>query len=195
MKKLLVALLLALPGIAFAAPVTIDFEEFSLGTSPVGLGDPLQSKGYDFTGTVLLSNMSVITGNSGSNSWGGTTGVVPGQDGFGGTARIIMERTDGLAFAILSVDIFQDTDGAGFTSISGSTTTGVANLAVPIGTGDWLDLVTITIHSEGNGFGFGYATTEIDNIVVRAVPIPAAVWLFGSALGLLGWIRKPKVVA
>jgi hypothetical protein len=22
------------------------------------------------------------------------------------------------------------------------------------------------------------------------IPVPAAVWLFGSALGLLGWIRK-----
>lgn len=26
--------------------------------------------------------------------------------------------------------------------------------------------------------------------LVRVVPVPAAVWLFGSALGLLGWVRR-----
>jgi hypothetical protein len=26
--------------------------------------------------------------------------------------------------------------------------------------------------------------------VASAVPVPAAVWLFGSALGLLGWLRQ-----
>lgn len=29
----------------------------------------------------------------------------------------------------------------------------------------------------------------IDNISYQVVPVPAAVWLFGSALGLLGWMR------
>jgi hypothetical protein len=30
----------------------------------------------------------------------------------------------------------------------------------------------------------------LDNIAASVVPIPAAVWLFGSGLGLLGWMRK-----
>jgi hypothetical protein len=33
-----------------------------------------------------------------------------------------------------------------------------------------------------------------DNIVVSAVPVPAAVWLFGSALAGLGWLRRKQTV-
>ena len=38
------------------------------------------------------------------------------------------------------------------------------------------------------------ATAAYDNIVVTAVPIPAAVWLFGSALAGLGWMRRKQTV-
>ena len=34
----------------------------------------------------------------------------------------------------------------------------------------------------------------LDNIVVSAVPVPAAVWLFGSALVGLGWLRRKQTV-
>jgi hypothetical protein len=31
---------------------------------------------------------------------------------------------------------------------------------------------------------------DVASAVVHVVPVPAAVWLFGSALGLLGWMRR-----
>ena len=37
----------------------------------------------------------------------------------------------------------------------------------------------------GSGGGFSYTRTS-------AVPVPAAVWLFGSALGGLAWMRRRK---
>jgi len=38
-------------------------------------------------------------------------------------------------------------------------------------------------------------TALIDNVTIdtAVVPVPAAVWLFGSALGLLGWVRRRSV--
>lgn len=36
----------------------------------------------------------------------------------------------------------------------------------------------------------GDSATFSSNFVVQPVPVPAAVWLFGSALGLMGWMRR-----
>lgn len=49
------------------------------------------------------------------------------------------------------------------------------------------DLVNI-----GNGIAVGTAFGEMMTFQVAPVPVPAGVWLFGSALGLLGWMRRKK---
>jgi len=49
----------------------------------------------------------------------------------------------------------------------------------------WASLAYVTV--DGLGLAPG-----IDNVQLNAIPIPAAVWLFGSGLGLLGWMRRRK---
>jgi hypothetical protein len=42
----------------------------------------------------------------------------------------------------------------------------------------------------------GSSVAELSNVrAFSTVPVPAAVWLFGSALGALGWVRRRKFVA
>jgi hypothetical protein len=53
-----------------------------------------------------------------------------------------------------------------------------------------LDTATLP-ESDTNYPSFG-AFNPLEDVPPPVVPIPAAVWLFGSALGLLGWIGKRK---
>jgi len=187
---------------------TITFEEFSVGDTTIvtgAVGEPigtLESQGYFFRGLgfsgavapIEAEPAAVVAGNSGSNAWGASF-LYPGLDSFGADARVSMRRVDGGAFAIHSLDLFYQTDNfQGFTLTSGTLAGGgAANLSVPVGTGDWLNLEIVSFNAVGDGFGFGGQTiVQIDNIVVSAVPVPAAAWLFGSGLAALGWMRRRK---
>jgi hypothetical protein len=51
------------------------------------------------------------------------------------------------------------------------------------------DLYSVDLYS-GAVQSVGNMGVSIYGLAVTAVPIPAAVWLFGSGLGLLGWFRR-----
>ncbi|RLA44001.1 MAG: hypothetical protein DRR42_20995 [Gammaproteobacteria bacterium] len=53
-------------------------------------------------------------------------------------------------------------------------------------------MITLNAHSFTpiNASGLFSAVTTLE---LTAVPVPAAVWLFGSALGFLGWIRRKTI--
>jgi hypothetical protein len=194
MRHIVHSVILSLVGLlsVSAQAATVDFEEFSLGAGNGVYPTTLESQGYDFSGfTSFNDSTEVLVGASnGTNAYGGSVSA-PGQDGFGVLALIDIERTDGGAFAIYSFDLVLETDNDGYTGISGVLAGGgAASLGVPVGTGDWLNLESVRFRAEGNQFGFGFASVEVDNIAINAVPIPAAVWLFGSALAGLGWLRR-----
>ena len=49
------------------------------------------------------------------------------------------------------------------------------------------------INDAGEIVGVGTLSTGGEGaFVLQVVPIPAAVWLFGSALGALGWMRRRR---
>jgi probable HAF family extracellular repeat protein len=65
---------------------------------------------------------------------------------------------------------------------------------------DGTDLVALTVAQDvneaGQIVGIGVtATGEQRAFLLTAVPVPAAVWLFGSALGILGWVRRSRTTS
>ena len=86
---------------------------------------------------------------------------------------------------MLSMDLGDRTSSAGEFSCS---YTGAVSAV--LFDSDWSNLTRIEVFAatgrDLNTDGFA----QFDNITVSIVPIPGAVWLFGSALAGLGWLRR-----
>ncbi|MAF82650.1 MAG: hypothetical protein CL797_00925 [Chromatiales bacterium] len=107
-----------------------------------------------------------------------------------------------------SASVFQhDAPGAEFDAPSFSAFTTIVDSCTPVGTATICALIpalaidgvryelTGTVNAAGvTSLDFRVETANnsnyFGNMTLSAVPVPAAVWLFGSALGLLGWMRR-----
>jgi hypothetical protein len=167
-----------------ATTVNIDFEDQTSG----GARDVVESGGFTFTsgnsGGIIIFSPGLISGDY-SLSWCPVCGL-------------FMEAPSGTEFSLSSFDTYalaEPTEPVGPFTLTGHRSDGstvvfsfahtMSTQTVNLG-GDWTGLIRVEFTPQYHSV-FGNA---IDNISVNVVPIPAAVWLFGSALGLLGWMRR-----
>jgi hypothetical protein len=207
MRSAIFSLLLLGPAIAYSATVVIDFEnvvsdaDAALSVSPytedgmqvaANLGNGIFGKDYVGGGipTGDNDNGSAIYG------WCGYRFSAPYL--CDGTSIVTLTEASGNTFDLLSLDSSNLNLGelAGTLVVIGHLEGGGTINADLVLQSDswqrfsfdasWQGLESVSIHA-ANIVGWDPA---IDNIAVNVVPIPAAVWLFGSALASLGFVRR-----
>lgn len=122
------------------------------------------------------SNQEFIVGYSPPGSQGTARGGVTGPGAFG-TGTVTAANTfsgdvlgAGATYVVVPEDYINNAPLAGGTATYFGST--FASLGMAPGTYVWtLPNDTLTLE-------------------VQAIPVPTAVWLFGSAIGLLGWLRR-----
>jgi len=126
---------------------------------------PLYNNGYDLSFADLSDKVAKIYENA-DQSWLPNNGV-------------------GLTFADLAGYVIQaPTVGELTTGWTGLGTGAPRELGTNVAYGvNWVFGDTLSNYVSGDD---GYI---VANASVSAIPVPAAVWLFGSSLGLLGWVR------
>jgi hypothetical protein len=172
---------------AQAATVLIDFDEVTpeYNPGPTAVSISVVSKGFDFFASPTFS--------SGSETSVDSNGLYVDAECFafgpGCDAYVTMEAVNSSAFSILSIGTLSTLSNQ---VLYGRITGGAsADLSMAIGTGDWLNLEFFGVADSCQMFApCGYHQVRLDDITVSAVPVPAAVWLFGSALAGLGWFRR-----
>jgi hypothetical protein len=201
-------LLLAATHTASATIVTMDFEGVVADTSAQFMVTPytennltLDSDTTDFTGIFGKDYTFEVDNTNGSAVFGWCDG---GGNGLCTDSQHAFELTNDLGnFDLISMDAALGRTYAGVSNLvitgfyagGGSIETtlnlsGVYNTFV-LGAA-WTGLDSVLLQSDCTLLNFGCDTLAIDNIVVNSVPIPAAVWLLGSALAGLGWLRRTK---
>ena len=181
------AVLAVLFVLAFA-PVNaalVTFEEFSaLSGQNVG---SVSSGGFTFVGEHSLLVLDEDP-SDGTFVWA--------VNAPGSTTTMTISRDDGAAFDLHSLDL--QGFGGDFTILGYNALNELVAMAEPfpadwstIGfNGAWNNISTLVIEDSVFSFGALMPTTagiRLDNFSATAVPLPAAVWLFGSALAGLGW--------
>jgi hypothetical protein len=194
MRLLTTSILFFLFTSAGASTVTVDFESVATGNPPA----TFTTQGYTFNiaGSGGISIITPVAGNETGNVFTFCGGCV-------NPIEFSMESANGDLFSLHSFDFgFYDAPGADerpltvvgrYADNSEISATYDANWGfletINLGPG-WENLAAVIFSVDATDFNTGFEISGYDNIVVTAVPIPAAVWLFGSALAGLGWLRR-----
>lgn len=205
MKRLIIAIgvLLGAPAMPLhAATVTYilgDHEDAALYAG--GAGDPYGLRYDDFTPPAGDGPTFSVAGNLG---------------GSGGVTTLSWDDLNLAAGALISGTMWNNQASETWTvayTLTGVASDGNGGITATGGNGSMtngIDTVILTGKQDVSGDAFIFAADGhrlagdstsfvgrgwlegggIDDWLVVAVPVPAAVWLFGSALGLLAWTRK-----
>jgi hypothetical protein len=199
MRKFLFTVLMITAGAAQAGPVavTIDFDD----TLPTYFGTTThQEDGFTLTSNVpagtLIDNNNLVRGGLGIFGGGNNT-----QSIFWGANDVIstlsLVEDSGKRFDLLSLDASSLLNLSGALTLSGTKYAGGATVSQVITLNGTLSTYNITgmdgITDLSISFDGGGNTPpfDLDNIQMSVVPLPAGIWLFGSAMvGLAGWSRR-----
>ena len=179
-----------------AHAVTIDFD----GINPTYFGlSTYQEDGFTLTsnvpeGTIIDVNNDV-RGNLGIFS-GGTNSqtMVWGENGTISTISITNDAAT--PFYLLALDASSMGNPSGQLTLTGTLSGGgtvqqVLNLNSALTTYNITGLNNLSELDISFDGSTSFAPFDLDNVQMSLVPVPAAVWLFGSALvGLAGWSRR-----
>ena len=166
---------------ASAGTVLIDFDDFPNGPSD---GLTLSSKGFQFASEAVF----IVSGTPSTSDQ--SLQYCP-------FCTTTMVNDDGLLFDLNAFDFSNVFGFAGTVEVTGtygaggtvSTTLNIdGSKNNYVFDSSWTDLSNV-VFATPTGAGGNYVGS-IDNISINVVPIPAAVWLFGSALAGLGWLQR-----
>ena len=190
MRILFALLLLSFGGAVQAALVTIDFEEVPIDGFLVQGANPLITQGFSFSSPAPQGIVEVVNSppNTRALHWCAIDTICSTND------EMSMTAIEPKPFRLVSLDLGAEvlTESfvlTGFYATGGSIQTNISLSArelttFSLGVG-WSNLSSLNLDpTSGQSIA-----VYVDNIVLDVVPIPAAVWLFGSGLGLLGWLR------
>jgi hypothetical protein len=198
MRTVLFIVLLMVGGIAQAAniDVTIDFDD----TLPTYFGlSTYQEDGFTLTsnvpdGTIIdvndvvRANLGIFSGGTDSQSmfWGEN----------GTTSTISFANDGGKHFELTALDASSMGNVVGQLTLTGTLAVGGSVNQVLVLNGDlstyniagMAGLLGLDISFDGSTY---FAPFDLDNVQFSVVPLPAGIWLFGSAMvGLAGWSRR-----
>jgi len=152
----------------------------------------------DYSTGLAINNNGVIVGN-GKNADGKQRAIIWGAGG-GLTMLDTLGGNNSRAFGVNDLGQVVGSSAVvggvkhAFITLDGGATMIDLNTATTGLSGFSVLNEAYDINESGQIIGYGTLSTgEISAFLLTPVPVPAAVWLFGSALGLLGWVRRRRL--